>query len=127
VLQVALSGIGAMRRCCASSTSAALGHAWKRSSTLRYNEFGRPICKSTVPSRSRRQRAREGTVVAHGTVERLMGRLGLLGAMRGKAVRTTLSNAKAPCPLDRVNRQLRAERPNQLWVSDFTYVSTWQG
>ena len=47
--------------------------------------------------------------------------------MRGKVVRTTISDAKAPCPLDRVNRQFRAERPNQLWVSDFTYVSTWQG
>jgi transposase InsO family protein len=34
---------------------------------------------------------------------------------------------KFPCPLDRVNRQFKAERPNQLWVSDFTYVSTWQG
>jgi len=34
---------------------------------------------------------------------------------------------KAPCPLDRVNRQFKAQRPNQLWVSDFTYVSTWQG
>jgi len=42
-------------------------------------------------------------------------------------VRTTVPDAKAPCPLDRVNRQFRAERPNQLWVSDFTYVSTWQG
>ena len=46
---------------------------------------------------------------------------------RGKAVRTTVPDPKAPCPLDRVNRQFRAERPNQLWVSDFTYVSTWQG
>ena len=56
-----------------------------------------------------------------------MRRLGLRGVMRGKVVRTTISDAKAPCPLDRVNRQFRAERPNQLWVSDFTYVSTWQG
>jgi transposase InsO family protein len=66
-------------------------------------------------------------VVARCTVERLMRRLGLRGVMRGKVVRTTISDAKAPCPLDRVNRQFRAERPNQLWVSDFTYVSTWQG
>jgi transposase InsO family protein len=42
-------------------------------------------------------------------------------------VRTTISDNKAPCPLDKVNRQFKAERPNQLWVSDFTYVSTWQG
>jgi len=47
--------------------------------------------------------------------------------MRGKVIRTTISDSKAPCPLDKVNRQFRAERPNQLWVSDFTYVSTWQG
>jgi transposase InsO family protein len=47
--------------------------------------------------------------------------------MRGKVVRTTVADAKAPCPLDRVNRQFKAQRPNQLWVSDFTYVSTWQG
>ena len=47
--------------------------------------------------------------------------------MRGKVVRTTIGDAKTPCPLDRVNRQFRTERPNQLWVSDFTYVSTWQG
>ena len=53
--------------------------------------------------------------------------LGLRGVMRGKVVRTTISDSKAACPLDRVNRQFRAERPNQLWVSDFTYVSTWQG
>jgi putative transposase len=65
--------------------------------------------------------------VARCTVARLMRRLGLRGVMRGKAVRTTIPDAKAPCPLDRVNRQFKAERPNQLWVSDFTYVSTWQG
>ncbi len=52
---------------------------------------------------------------------------GLRGVVRGKVVRTTVSDSKAPCPLDRVNRQFKAERPNQLWVSDFTYVSTWQG
>ena len=74
-----------------------------------------------------RQLGREGVSVARCTVERLMRKLGLRGAMRGKVVRTTVGDAKAPCPLDRVNRQFRAERPNQLWVSDFTYVSTWQG
>ncbi|MDT7834114.1 IS3 family transposase [Aquabacterium sp. OR-4] len=70
---------------------------------------------------------REGTEVARCTVERLMRRLGLRGVKRGKVVRTTVSDSKASCPLDKVNRQFRAERPNQLWVSDFTYVSTWQG
>jgi len=74
-----------------------------------------------------KQLDREGMTVARCTVERLMRRLGLRGVVRGKVVRTTVSDGKAPCPLDRVNRQFRAERPNQLWVSDFTYVSTWQG
>ena len=74
-----------------------------------------------------RQLAREGTPVARCTVERLMRQRGLRGVMRGKVVRTTISDNKAPCPLDHVHRQFRAERPNQLWVSDFTYVSTWQG
>jgi putative transposase len=74
-----------------------------------------------------RQLRRKGTDVARCTVERLMRRAGLRGVMRGKVVRTTVSDAKAPCPLDRVNRRFKAQRPNQLWVSDFTYVSTWQG
>ena len=74
-----------------------------------------------------RQLRREGIDVARCTVERLMRKAGLRGVMRGKVVRTTVPDAKAPCPLDRVNRQFGAQRPNQLWVSDFTYVSTWQG
>jgi putative transposase len=73
------------------------------------------------------QMRREGIVVARYTVERLMRRLGLRGVVRGKVVRTTVGDSEAACPLDRVNRQFRADRPNQLWVADFTYVSTWQG
>ena len=74
-----------------------------------------------------KQMNREGVRVARCTVERLMRRLGLAGARRGKRVRTTTPDTSAPCPLDRVNRQFKASRPNELWVSDFTYVSTWQG
>ena len=74
-----------------------------------------------------RQLKREGVQVARCTVERLMKQLGLEGARRGKVVRTTVPDKALPCPLDRVNRQFKADRPNQLWVSDFTYVSTWQG
>jgi putative transposase len=74
-----------------------------------------------------KQLNRQGVAIARCTVERLMKRLGLQGVRRGKVVRTTISDMRAPCPLDRVNRRFLAERPNQLWVSDFTYVSTWQG
>ena len=74
-----------------------------------------------------RQLRREGWAVARCTVERLMRRLGIKGAVRGKTIRTTIPDPAAPCPQDRVNRQFKADRPNQLWVTDFTYVSTWQG
>ena len=74
-----------------------------------------------------KQLNRESVVVARCTVERLMRRLNLRGARRGKTVRTTVPDRSVPCPLDRVNRKFKADRPNQLWVSDFTYVSTWQG
>jgi putative transposase len=74
-----------------------------------------------------RQLHREKQEVARCTVERLMQKIGIHGARRGKKVRTTVPDINAPCPLDHVNRQFKAERPNQLWVSDFTYVSTWQG
>ena len=69
--------------------------------------------------------ADEGDMDIH--LERLMRQLGLRGVRRGKVVRTTFADTTAPCPLDRVNRQFKADRPNQLWVSDFTYVSTWAG
>jgi transposase InsO family protein len=74
-----------------------------------------------------RQLAREGVSVARCTVERLMAGLGLQGVIRGKPVRTTMQDKAAPCPLDHVNRQFRAPAPNRLWLSDFTYVSTWSG
>jgi transposase InsO family protein len=53
--------------------------------------------------------------------------MGLSGAVRGKTVKTTISNPAAPCPRDKVNRQFQSPRPNALWVLDFTYVATWQG
>jgi putative transposase len=74
-----------------------------------------------------RQLRREQFDVARCTVQRLMRRLGLRGIIRGKTVRTTISDPKAPCPRDHVQRQFSADRPNKLWVSDFTYVSSWQG
>jgi putative transposase len=74
-----------------------------------------------------RQLRREGVSVARCTVERLMGRLGLRGVVRGRRCRTTIPAAVAERPLDRVQRQFHAMRPNQLWVADFTYVATWAG
>ncbi len=74
-----------------------------------------------------RQLQRDGHNVARCTIERLMLSMGLEGVIRGKKVRTTVSGKATPCPLDHVNRQFKAPRPNALWVSDFTYVATWQG
>jgi transposase InsO family protein len=74
-----------------------------------------------------RQLRREGIEAARCTTARLMKQMGLAGVIRGKPVKTTVSNPAAPCPRDKVNRQFRAARPNALWVSDFTYVATWQG
>ncbi|HBA8676962.1 TPA: IS3 family transposase [Escherichia coli] len=73
-----------------------------------------------------RQLLREGIRVARCTVARLMAVMGLAGVLRGKKVRTTISR-KAVAAGDRVNRQFVAERPDLLWVADFTYVSTWRG
>jgi len=73
------------------------------------------------------QLLRDGVAVARCTVERLMAAMGLEGVRRGKTTVTTVSNPKAPCPLDKVNREFRVERPNALWVVDFTYVHTWAG
>ena len=87
-----------------------------------------------------RQLCREGEDVARCTIARLMAGMGLTvnarihltayrlrGIARGKAVKTTILDSSVPCPRDKVNRQFRAPAPNMLWVSDFTYVSTWQG
>lgn len=71
-----------------------------------------------------RQMQREGIEVARCTVARLMR---LQGVVRGKSIKTIVSDAAAPCPRDRVNRQFTPPRPNALWVSDFTFVATWSG
>jgi len=74
-----------------------------------------------------RQLNREGVPVARCTVERLMGKMGLRGAVRGKRVWTTVADDSAARPADLVERDFTAERPNQLWVADLTYVATWSG
>ena len=73
------------------------------------------------------QMHREGFEIARCTVARLMKEIGIEGVIRGKKPRTTIPDKALPCPLDRVNRQFHAPAPNVLWVSDFTYVATWQG
>ncbi len=74
-----------------------------------------------------RQMQREGVAAARCTVERLMREMVLQGVIRGKPVRTTVSDKAAACPLDHVNRQFHAPAPDRLWLSDFTYVATWAG
>ena len=74
-----------------------------------------------------KQFRREGNPVARCTVERLMRELGISGVIRGRRVRTTIADDQADRPRDLVNRQFIAERPNQLWVADLTYISTWRG
>jgi len=74
-----------------------------------------------------RQLGREGTTVARCTVERLMRELGLAGVVRGRRCRTTVADEAASRPADLVDRNFTATRPNQLWVSDLTYVATWRG
>ena len=66
-------------------------------------------------------------MIARCTVARLMKRLDIHGVIRGKVKKTTVPDKSQPCPKDKVNRKFRAPAPNMLWVSDFTYVSTWQG
>ena len=74
-----------------------------------------------------RQLQREGLQVARCTVERLMRTLGLAGAVRGKARRTTVADESAQCPPDLVERDFAAPAPNRLWVADLTYVRTRSG
>jgi transposase InsO family protein len=74
-----------------------------------------------------RQLHRENVVAARCTVERLMRRMGLQGVVRGRRCRTTVADDGAALPSDLVKRNFRAERPNELWVADFTYVATWSG
>ena len=74
-----------------------------------------------------RERPGDALPIARCTVERLMGELGLRGAVRGKAKRTTVSDPRSPKPHDLVNRNFSPLAPDRLWVSDFTYVSTWSG
>jgi putative transposase len=73
------------------------------------------------------QLSREGITVARCTVERLMKADGLRGVVRGATIRTTKPDPKVARPEDLVDRQFSAQRPNQLWVVDFTYVATWVG
>ncbi len=74
-----------------------------------------------------KQLGREGFAAARCTVERLMRKLGLQGAIRGKKFKTTVTDESSARPLDLLDRNFNATRPNQLWVSDFTYVATWRG
>ena len=73
------------------------------------------------------QMLREGYAVGLRTVARLMREMGIRGVIRGKAPQTTFRRKADPCPQDLVKRKFYSSAPNELWVSDFTYVSTWKG
>ena len=91
-----------------------------------FTRMSRRPCWSITSAIVRRQSSAD-PMSPRCTVARLMGAMGLQGAVRGRPVRTTRSDKAVPCPLDRVNRHFQAPRPNALWVSDFTYVATWSG
>ncbi len=74
-----------------------------------------------------RQMVREGDAVARCSVERLMREMGIQGVVRGRKCKTTIPDDATERPLDLVDREFKASRPNELWVADLTYVATWQG
>jgi len=95
--------------------SGAINRVWKENR----NAYG--------PRKVWRQLKREGYQVARCTIERLMRQMGLRGVVRGATKRTTVASDRDPRPLDLVKRLFHADKPNQLWVADFTYVVTWVG
>ncbi len=74
-----------------------------------------------------KQLNRESIPIGRWTVERLMKKLGIEGVVRGRSCKTTIPDELADKPLDLVNREFKASKPNQLWVADITYVATWRG
>jgi putative transposase len=74
-----------------------------------------------------KQLRREGHAIARCTVERLMPEIGIRGVQRGKKRFTTIPDATAARPADLVERRFVAARPNELWLADITYASTWSG
>ena len=94
--------------------------------TPKLNVFGAPNLQVYEADIVCHKLNRQGVAVARCTVERLMRCSGLKGLRRGKVVRTTVGDPKAACPRDRRNRPFKADRPKKLWVSESTYVSTWQ-
>jgi transposase InsO family protein len=110
-------------------------HPGRRSARVRRDEFLRPDIRRVWEDNRRcygvrkvwKQLKREEYDVARCTVERLMGQMGLAGVVRGRKTRTTIPERAADRPMDLVKREFKADRPNQLWVSDLTYVVTWRG
>jgi putative transposase len=74
-----------------------------------------------------KQLRREGHVIARCTIERLMPQIGIRGVQRGRKRFTTIADEAAPRPADLVERRFVADQPNQLWLADITYASTWDG
>ena len=127
VLQIAPSGYYARRAVRADPAKASDRHQADAALRLKIQKVWDDNWRVYGVRKAWRQLRREGEDVARCSVARLMTSMGLRGAVRGKAVKTTILDTSVPCPRDKVNRQFRAPAPNMLWVSDFTYVSTWQG
>ena len=99
----------------------------RRAAVARSNGSTTRTTRCTAPRKVWKQLPREGVRAARCTVGRLMRALGLAGAVRGRAWVVTTHGATGARPADLVDRQFVATHPNQLWVSDFTYVATWGG
>ena len=127
VLEIAPSGYSAHRTREAAPTRRSARA--QRDATLREDirRVWEAHCRVYGARKVWQQLRREGTTAARCTVERLMRALGLQGVVRGRRVRTTVPDAAAERPLDLVQRQFTATKPNALWVADFTYVATWRG
>ena len=127
VLEIAPSGYYAHKTCAADPTRRSARTQRDEALAAKIEVVYRANYEVYGARKVWQQLLRDGERVARCTVERLMRGAGLQGVVRGRSVRTTVAEPGAERPLDLVERQFTAERPNQLWVADFTYVATWRG
>ena len=95
--------------------------------SMAHASYGSPSRQDALHAPAGQWMKRAKIDIARCTVQRLMRQLGIQGVRLGKKIKTTHGQPTDQCPLDKVNRQFRASMPNELSVSDFTFVSTWRG